>query len=71
MQSGKIKPSHLATYLEDANSKLFNSPVIGAEVYKSTNGGKTWKKTHKDYLDGVYSSYGYYFGIMGVSAIDY
>ena len=70
VQSGKIKPSHLATYLEDANSKLFNSPVIGAEVYKSTNGGKTWKKTHKDYLDGVYSSYGYYFGIMGVSAID-
>lgn len=70
VKNGKIKPSHLATYLEDANSKLFNTPVIGAEVYKSTNGGKTWKKTHTNYLDGVYSSYGYYFGIMGVSAID-
>ena len=70
VNSGKIKPSHLASYLEDANSRLFNSPVIGAEMYKSTNGGKTWKKTHKGYLDGVYSSYGYYFGIMGVSAID-
>lgn len=70
VKNGKIKPSHLATYLEDANSRLFNSPVIGAEMYKSTNGGKTWKKTHKGYLDGVYSSYGYYFGIMGVSAID-
>lgn len=70
VKNGTIKPSHLASYLEDANSRLFNSPVIGAEVYKSTNGGKTWKKTHKGYLDGVYSSYGYYFGIMGVSAID-
>lgn len=70
VKTGKVKPSHLASYLEDANSRLFNSPVIGAEVYKSTNGGKTWKKTHKGYLDGVYSSYGYYFGIMGVSAID-
>jgi photosystem II stability/assembly factor-like uncharacterized protein len=70
VKSGKIQPKHLATYLEDANSRLFNSPVIGAEVYKSINGGKTWKKTHKGYLDGVYSSYGYYFGIMGVSAID-
>jgi len=70
VRTGAIKPSHLATYLEDANSKLFNSPVIGAELYKSTNGGKSWKKTHKGYLDGVYSSYGYYFGIMGVSAID-
>jgi photosystem II stability/assembly factor-like uncharacterized protein len=70
VQNGSIKPSHLATYLEDANSRLFNSPVIGAEVYKSTNGGTSWKKTHKGYLDGVYSSYGYYFGIMGVSQLD-
>ena len=70
VKNGNIKPSHLATYLEDANSMLFNSPVIGAELYKSTNGGKTWKKTHKGYLDGVYSSYGYYFGIMGVSQLD-
>ena len=70
VQKGNIKPSHLASYLEDANSRLFNSPVIGAEVYKSTNGGKSWKKTHKGYLDGVYSSYGYYFGIMGVSQLD-
>ena len=70
VKGGKIKPSHLASYLEDANSRLFNSPVIGAELYKSTNGGKSWKKTHKGYLDGVYSSYGYYFGIMGVSLLD-
>jgi photosystem II stability/assembly factor-like uncharacterized protein len=70
VQKGNIKPSHLASYLEDANSRLFNSPVIGAEVYKSTNGGKSWKKTHKGSLDGVYSSYGYYFGIMGVSQLD-
>ena len=70
VKKGSIKPSHLASYLEDANSRLFNSPVIGAEVYKSTNGGTSWKKTHKGYLDGVYSSYGYYFGIMGVSQLD-
>jgi photosystem II stability/assembly factor-like uncharacterized protein len=70
VKKGSIKPSHLASYLEDANSRLFNSPVIGAEVYKSTNGGASWKKTHKGYLDGVYSSYGYYFGIMGVSQLD-
>tara|TARA_R110002094_G_scaffold56586_3_gene67643 strand:+ start:1718 stop:4552 length:2835 start_codon:yes stop_codon:yes gene_type:complete len=70
VKKGNIKPSNLASYLEDANSLLFNSPVIGAELYKSTNGEKTWTKTHKGYLDGVYSSYGYYFGIMGVSAMD-
>ncbi|UMB59848.1 glycosyl hydrolase [Lutibacter sp. A80] len=67
IQKETILPSDLATYLEDANYVLLNSEVIGAEVYKSVNGGKTWKKTHKDYLDGVYSSYGYYFGIIAVS----
>ncbi len=47
---------------------MLNSEVIGAEVYKSIDGGKSWEKTHKDYLDDVYSSYGYYFGIMAVNA---
>jgi photosystem II stability/assembly factor-like uncharacterized protein len=67
IQKEEIKPSDLATYLEDANYVLLNSEVIGAEVYKSIDGGKTWKKTHKDYLDGVYSSYGYYFGTIAVN----
>lgn len=67
IKSGKAKPNDLAIYLEDANSLLFDTPVIGAEVYKSTDGGKTWNKTHDDYLDGVYFSYGYYFGHIYVS----
>ncbi len=67
VQKGKIKPSDLAFYLEDANSLLFDTPVIGAEVYKSIDGGKTWKKTHTNYIDNMYSSYGYYFGIIAVN----
>jgi len=66
IRSGSAQPADLAKYLEDANSLLFDTPVIGAEVYKSTNGGKTWKKTHDGYLDGVYYSYGYYFGKIHV-----
>lgn len=66
----KIIPSDLATYLEDANFVLLNSEVIGAEVYKSIDGGKTWNKTHEDYLDGVYSSYGYYFGVIAVNTVN-
>ena len=67
VKKDKIQPSDLATYLEDANFVLLNSEVIGAEMYKSVDGGKTWKKTHDNYLDDVYSSYGYYFGIMAVN----
>ena len=67
---GTVKPIDLASYLEDANSMLFDTQVIGAEVFKTTNGGKSWKKTHENFLDGVYSSYGYYFGEIRVDLKD-
>ncbi len=67
---GTVKPEDLAKYLEDANSQLFDTPVIGAEVYKSTDGGKSWKKTHEGYLDDLYYSYGYYFGKIHVAPND-
>lgn len=67
VRSGNVKPADIATFLEDANSMLFDTPVIGAEVYKSTDGGITWSKTHDDYIDDLYYSYGYYFGHIYVS----
>ncbi len=67
---GTVKPIDLASYLEDANSMLFDTQVIGAEVFKTTNGGTSWKKTHANFLDGVYSSYGYYFGEIRVDLQD-
>lgn len=70
VKSGKIQPNALAEYLEDANSLLFDTPVIAAEVYRSDDGGATWKRTHKDYLDGVFNSYGYYFAQIRVAPDD-
>ena len=70
VRSGNVKPIDLAKYLEDANAMLFDAPVIGAEVYKSTDGGTSWKKTHEDYIDGLYYSYGYYFGEIRVDPQD-
>ncbi len=67
VQRDRIKPNDLVAYIEDANFVLLNSEVIGAELYKSVDGGKTWKKTHEKYLDDVYSSYGYYFGTIAVN----
>lgn len=70
VRSGSVKPVDLAKYLENANSLLFDTPVVGAEVFLTTNGGKSWKKTHKGYIDGVYYSYGYYFGEIRVDPQD-
>ena len=67
VENDEIKPVALADYLYDANKMLFDTPVIGTEVYESTDGGKTWTKTHDDFLDGIFYSYGYYFGQIRVS----
>lgn len=67
---GSVNPIDFARYLEDENEVVFDTPVIGAEVFKTTNGGKLWKKTHTGNIDGLYSSYGYYFGEIRVDLQD-
>lgn len=64
---GELKPTALYEYLYDANDDLFNTPIIGAEVYRSNNGGKTWQKTNTKSLPRLYNTYGYYFGRISVS----
>ena len=70
VEKGEARPADLALYLEDANSMLFDTPVIGAEVYRSDDGGSSWRKTHEGYLDDLYYSYGYYFGQIRVAPYD-
>ncbi|MCX6156942.1 MAG: glycosyl hydrolase [Ignavibacteriae bacterium] len=67
VKDDKLKPSALVEYLEDGNSKLFETDVKGGEVYRSDDGGSTWKKTHEGYLDGLFYTYGYYFANIRVS----
>ena len=70
VRNNEIMPVALVEYVEDANSLLFDTPVIGLEVYRSDNAGKKWQRTHDGYLDAVYNSYGYYFGQIRVSPHD-
>ena len=70
VQADKLKPNDLVSYLADANAMLFDTPVKGAEVYVSNDGGLNWVKTHEDYIDGLYYSYGYYFGNIRVAPQD-
>lgn len=69
LKKGKIEVRALADYLEDANASLFDADFSGAEVYKSVDGGVTWKKTHTEALTGLFFTYGYYFGQI-VAQID-
>jgi photosystem II stability/assembly factor-like uncharacterized protein len=51
---------------KDANAAMFELEVIGAEIYKTTDAGKTWKKTHSQFIDDAFYSYGYYFADITV-----
>lgn len=68
VRAGKYQPKAIAEYFgADANSDLFSAKIKGAEVYRSEDGGKSWKRTHTFDIDGVYFTYGYYFGELRVS----
>ena len=66
---GKLKPTVLADYIRDSNSEEDEGSVKGAEIYKSDDGGQSWKKKNTAALD-VFSSYGYYLSKMWVSPVD-
>ena len=66
VQTDKLAPTAIYDYLFDANTALFETPIIGCELYRSDDAGKTWMKTHKEAI-GIYSTYGYYFGKVFLS----
>jgi photosystem II stability/assembly factor-like uncharacterized protein len=66
VKSGKLTPIQIADYTDNANARLFNSQAIGASLYRSNDGGKTWYKTHDQPLP-LYFTYGYYFGNVRIS----
>jgi photosystem II stability/assembly factor-like uncharacterized protein len=68
VRQGKYSPKAIAEYFgADANANLFDTKIKGAEVYRSDDGGASWKRAHSFNIDGVYFSYGYYFGELRVS----
>jgi len=60
--SGKITPADIARTLYDANRELVSSSVVGGEVYRSKDAGKSWEKMSDKPIDSFYNTYGYYFG---------
>ena len=62
--SGKYKPTVLYDYL-NVNTGFEANPV-GCEVYRSDNGGQTWKKVNEKGI-AMFFTYGYYFAKIYVS----
>ncbi len=69
VSNGKYQPSVIWDFLFDANTALFETPIIGCELYRSDDAGKSWKKTNTKPLT-LFSTYGYYFGKVWVSPVN-
>ncbi|MFZ4770183.1 MAG: WD40/YVTN/BNR-like repeat-containing protein [Ferruginibacter sp.] len=69
VKEDSLKPTAIFDYLFDANTALFETPIIGCEVYRSDDAGKNWKKVNTKALE-LYNTYGYYFGKLAVAADD-
>lgn len=67
--NGSLSSTVLWDYLYNPNASP--TPVVGAEIYRSDNGGQTWKRTHsKDLPTGFFNGYGYYFSKIFVSPVN-
>lgn len=67
LKADKIKVQDIYLYTKNGNADLFDTMVRGAEVYRSEDGGSTWKRTHDEDIDDLYYTYGYYFGQIWVA----
>lgn len=65
-----LEPSDFYDYLSDANADLFDTPIVGSEVYVLDRNSGTWSRTHSDWLEGVCYTYCYYFGVIEVDPND-
>jgi len=70
MRAGKTRVADLVAYLKDANRDLFENDIVQAEVYRTDDGGETWRRTHEKRIEKVFYSYGYYFGRITVDPED-
>ncbi|MCK4762128.1 MAG: glycosyl hydrolase [Candidatus Aminicenantes bacterium] len=70
VRTGEITPRELAYIIAEDKEDL-KVMVVGAEVYRSDNGGESWAKTHqKNLSSGIYKTYGFYFGQVRVDPVD-
>jgi photosystem II stability/assembly factor-like uncharacterized protein len=66
VKAGRITVDDLINYVKDANRDLFERDIVSTEVYRTDDGGATWRRTHEKRLEQVFYSYGYYFARIAV-----
>ncbi|MEN9639498.1 MAG: hypothetical protein RLZZ262_1366 [Bacteroidota bacterium] len=68
--ANKYTPRAIYDFLFEPTAAFYEKEIAGAEVYSYDFTQQTWNKTHKEPLDDVVYSYGYYFGMIEVNPSD-
>lgn len=67
MKDGEVTVQDLLDEISDANANLFETDIRGLEIYRTDDGGETWRLTHDEPIRNVVYTYGYYFGEVRVA----
>lgn len=67
INQGSFTYEDLVNYYSYGNDDLFNTEIRGLEVYRSNDYGQSWQKVNSYAVEGVFFTYGYYFGQIRVS----
>jgi photosystem II stability/assembly factor-like uncharacterized protein len=70
VKSDKITPQTLYDYLDSGDDGFSNNDIVGAEIWRTDDGGSSWKRTHKDNIDQLFFTYGYVFSQIRVNPND-
>ena len=67
LEEDEITVKDMVDYVNKLDPLATDPQVHGAEVYRSDDSGKHWRKMNLTYLDSLYTIAGYYFGEIRVS----
>lgn len=67
VKTGKIQPSALFDWLDSGDDGFQKTGIYGCEIYRSDDLGATWQRTHKEPIEQVFFTYGYYFAQIRVA----
>ena len=70
VKDGTLTVKDMLNRLLASDAGLLDKEVIAAQLFRSNDRGNTFTQANTNYLDGVYSTFGYYFADFAVSPKD-
>ncbi len=70
IRNDELTVAQLVDTLNDADAQLFSTDIRGPELWRSDDGGESWRRTHDEPLRELTYTYGYYFGQVRVAPDD-